>query len=203
MQIQFGYKVIGILVFTLVFGLMSCNGTGDNEVNVEDMDAYDEDYYYGFRDFILSDYEIPAIIALPDESANIGASTKPEVLHAIADSKWVINIGQNFRMHIEDYADITNLVEVKKKEFADHKFFKIDYIENEKDLIVYKRTLVMKGSNDAPSDVGIEHVSYHVYGEKKVSGIIYELKSGEEGADRKTIELMAKSIRSFREIQAQ
>ena len=78
-----------------------------------------------FQDFNLQVHDIPAMISLPDETANIGASTKPEIIHIEDDIKWEVKIGPNFQLHIEDYADITDLIEVEKKELADQKFFKV------------------------------------------------------------------------------
>ncbi|KXJ04538.1 hypothetical protein AC249_AIPGENE898, partial [Exaiptasia diaphana] len=102
-----------------------------------------------YWDVILSDYEIPAIISLPDETANIGASTKPEIKHVETDIKWEINVGQNFQLLIEDYGDITDLIEVEKKELENQKFFKVNYLIDEGDMILYERTLLVSGSDQA------------------------------------------------------
>lgn len=75
--------------------------------------------------------------------------------------------------------------------------FEVNYIINDKDLVMYERRLIVKGEANAPKTVGIEHKSYHVYGQKVINGITYELRSRDEGYERMIIELMAKSIRSF------
>ena len=157
-----------------------------------------DDDYYEFQDFNLQGYDIPAVISLPDETANIGASTKPEIIHIEDDVKWEVKIGPNFQLHIEDYADITDLIEVEKKELAEQTFFKVKYLIDEKDLILYERTLLVKGTDNASPNVGVEHKSYHVYGQKIVDGITYELQSREDGYEKNIIELMAKSIKSFK-----
>ena len=72
------------------------------------------------------------------------------------------------------------------------------YLVNEKDLIVYKRSLIVKGSKNASSKVGVKHDSYHVYGQKIINGIAYALSSRDEGYEKMIIELMAKSIKSFK-----
>ena len=156
------------------------------------------DDYYEFQDFILSDFEIPAVISLPDETANIGASTKPEVDHIDTDIKWTINVGQNFQLLIEDYADLTDLIEVEKKSMKEKDFYKINYIIDEPDLILYERVLDVKGMDNASPTVGVEHRSFHVYGQKEIDGITYELRSRPEGYEKVIIELMAKSIKSFK-----
>ena len=174
----------------------SCEETP--KINPDVIDVNDD--YYEFQDFNLSAFEIPGIISLPDETANIGASTKPEIIHIDSDIKWEINVGQNFQMLIEDYADITDLIEVEKKELKEKSFYKVNYIIDEKDLIVYERTLVVKGTDNASPTVGVEHRSYHVYGQKSIEGITYELRSRPEGYEKMIIELMAKSIKSFKPI---
>ena len=63
---------------------------------------------------------------------------------------------------------------------------------------MYERTLLVKGTDNASPNVGIEHKSYHVYGQKIVDGITYELQSREDGYEKNIIELMAKSIKSFK-----
>lgn len=179
----------------LIMGLMiaGCK-SGPEEVD----EIVIDDDYYEFQSFSLAKYEIPATIFLPDETANIGASTKPEVEHYETDIKWSINVGPNFQMLIEDYGDITDLIESKKKELAEQKFFKVNYIVDDKDMIVYERTLVVGGSKKASPTVGIEHKSYHVYAQKAINGFTYEFKSREEGHEKLIIELMAKSIRSIK-----
>ena len=72
----------------------------------------------------------------------------------------------------------------------------------EKDLLVYERKLIVKGSKNASPKVGIEHKSYHVYGQKTINGITYEFRSREEGYEQKRIiSLMAKTIKSVEEIK--
>ncbi len=189
----------GVTVVFLGASLFGLNACGEEEEVVTDEIVVDDDYYE-FQDFILSEYEIPAVISLPDETANIGASTKPEVKHIDTDIKWEVNVGRNFQLLIEDYGDITDLVEVEKKELAEQKFFKVNYLIDEPDMILYERTLVVAGDDQAEKSVGVEHKSYHVYAQKQVGDIMYELQSREEGFEKMIIELMAKSIRSFKPI---
>ncbi|HIP32398.1 MAG TPA: hypothetical protein EYG86_06535 [Crocinitomicaceae bacterium] len=189
--------LVVISVFCGSVLLSSC----EDKPNIDETDVEVNDDYYEFQDFNLAQYDIPAMISLPDETANIGASTKPEVIHTESDIKWTLKVGQNFELEIEDYADVTDLIEVEKKELADKDFYKINYIIDEKDLILYERTLVVKGTDNASPTVGVEHKSYHVYGQKIVNGLTYELSSREEGYEKMIIELMAKSIKSFKPIK--
>lgn len=184
-------------LFIVVGGIHSC---GEDQPEDGDELVVDDDYYE-FQGFNMNKYEIPAMISLPDETANIGASTKPEVEHIPSDIKWTIKVGPNFELLIEDYADFTDLIEVKKKELAEQTFFKIKYLVDEPDLIVYERTLLVAGSDKAAPTVGIEHKSYHVYGQKIVDKITYELQSRPDGYEKSIIQLMAKSIKSFKPLK--
>jgi hypothetical protein len=157
-----------------------------------------EEEYYEFQGLHLKSYGLPAMILLPDETANIGASTKPEVVHNDGDFIWNIYVGPNFELHIEDYGDYTDLVDYKRKELKEQDVFDISYVTNEKDLIVYESSLIVRGTQEASPIVGVKHRSFHVYAQRTINGITYELRSRDEGYERKIIDLMVKSIRSFK-----
>lgn len=176
------------------FFLSSCSNEEEDKKKKEDIDLED---YYEFQVMDMSKYGIDAYIHLPDETANIGASTKPEVSHP-EDHIWQIDIGQNFTLHIEDMANIKDNIKEEKKELKRKEFFKIKYLIDDEDMILYQRELVVKGSDRAASTVGVEHKSYHVFGQKTVDGITYVLESREEGYEKNIIEMMAKSIKSFK-----
>lgn len=186
------------LAFMLMVVIVSSCGNDANKENNQDETINLDDDYYEFKGISLKEHGIPAMIMLPDETANIGASTKPEVTHAEGDFIWDINVGPNFSLHIEDYGDYTDMVEYKKKELKEQELFKIKYLIDEKELILYEQTLIVKGSKKASPTVGVEHKSYHVYGQKVINGITYELRSRDEGYEKMIIELMAKSIKSFK-----
>lgn len=184
-------------VFVLFFFvLFSCSDTNNpDNVNIPS----DLEDYYEFQGVDLTSYGIPATMMLPDETANIGASTTPEILHLESDFYWNIHVGQNFHLYIEDFGDNTNLVQEKKRELENTQFYDVRYLVDDSDLIIYEITLKVRGHANASKSVGVKHVSYHVYGERVINGIHYELRSRDEGFDRPIIELMAKSIRSFKE----
>ena len=186
--------VVGIVGSILMFN--SCSYTKPEKQDADSIDINED--YYEFQAFDMTDHGVKAYIFLPDETANIGASTKPDVRYIQDDIYWEINVGPNFSMQIEDYASISNLVKVEKKELDTKKFFKVRYLVDDKDLIVYERILLVKGTDKASPLVGVEHKTYHVYGQKTIDGVTYALESREEGFEKKIIELMAKSIRSFK-----
>jgi hypothetical protein len=190
-----GLLLIGLMSSSLMFS--SCGG--DTPVVPVSEDFTDD--YYAFQEFNLNTYGIPAFISFPDETANIGASTKPDVDHIQNDIKWEVSIGSSFQLLIEDYGDISDLIEVKKTALEDQSFFHVNYLIDESDLILYERVLLVKGVANASPNVGVEHRSYHVYGAKVIKGVTYELQSREEGYEKVIIELMAQSIRSLRAIE--
>ena len=161
-----------------------------------------EDDFFEFRKFNLQPYDLPATIMLPDETANIGASTRPEVVHGEDGFKWEIQVGPNFHLIIDDYGEVRDKVTEFKRELEKLEMFEIKYLENEKDFIVYQRTLKVDGEKAAPSTVGLEHISYHVYGQKMIDGYTYVFRSREEGYPRNIIELMAQSIKSVKEVKS-
>jgi hypothetical protein len=185
-----------LIFLTTFFSGCKTESADSNEERLE----LDNDYYE-FKGISLADHGINAMVMLPDETANIGASTKPEVIHTEGDFKWDIHVGPNFHLHIEDYGDYTDRVETKKKELKEYGHFKIRYLIDEKDLILYEQTLIVRGSKNASPTVGYEHKSYHVFGQKVIDGITYELRSRDEGYEKVIIQLMAKTIKSFKPIK--
>lgn len=195
MSVKFAYKSLMLLLLvTAGFSFSSCSDGKEEDGKKEDINLDD---YYEFQVMDMSKYGIDAYIHLPDETANIGASTKPEVSHP-EDHIWQIDIGQNFTLHIEDMANIKDNIKEEKKELKRKEFFKIKYLIDKPDMILYQRELVVKGSDRAASTVGVEHKSYHVFGQKTIDGITYVLESREEGYEKNIIEMMAKSIKSFK-----
>ena len=186
-----------------VISLLLFSSCGDNVKNdmQDNSGILLNDDYYEFQGFSLKKYDIPAMIMLPDETANIGASTKPEITHAEDDFKWELEVGSNFHMLIDDWGDYTDMVETRKKELKDLDFYKIKYIIDEKDFILYEQELMPKGSAKASNTVGVPHKSYHVYGEKVIDGITYVFRSRDEGSEKIIIELMAKSIKSVKPLK--
>lgn len=194
-----GKKAFKLLAFLVLlvggFAGTSCSDVEDPK-DGDSKNKVDDDYY-DFQMIDMSKYGIDSYIQLPDETANIGASTKPEISHP-EDHIWQIDIGQNFTMHIEDMANIKDNIKEEKKELKRKTFFKVKYLIDEPDIIMYQRELVVKGTDKAASSVGVEHKSYHVFGQQTINGITYVLESREEGYEKNIIDMMAKSIKSFK-----
>ena len=190
-------KISLILYVVLYLMLNSCNNDQSTQM-LENQKMIDD--YYQFQELSLENHDIPAYISLPDETANIGASTKPIINHIKDDIKWSIKIGENFELLIEDYGYIDDLVEVKKKELSEQTFFQVNYLIDEPNLILYERTLLVKGIDKASPNVGVEHKSFHIYASKVINEITYEFKSREDGNEKIIVELIAKAVKSINSI---
>lgn len=195
-------KFIFLPLVVLVLLISSCGDNVKNDIKNNGDIVLDNDYYE-FQGFSLKPYDIPAMIMLPDETANIGASTKPQITHTEDDFKWELEIGSNFHMLIDDWGDYTDMVEMRKKELKDLEFYSIKYLIDEDDFILYEQELKPKGSTKAASSVGVPHKSYHVYAEKVIDGVTYVFRSRDDGYEKMIIELMAKSIKSVKPLKIQ
>lgn len=191
------FTYLSIMMLFLGMALQSC---GDKAEEGKTDLKVDEDYY-DFKGLSLANHDLNAMIMLPDNNANIGASTKPEVIHTEGGFTWEINVGPNFQLFIEDQADYKDLIDVKKKQLKDQDVFKVTYLVEDKDLLIFEKELNVRGDKNASKKVGVQHKSYHVYALKQIDGIYYELKSREDGFEKMIIELVAKSIKSFKPIK--
>ena len=117
------FKIKLVFLFTLVFS--SC--TSENNKEIEDKKIkynYENEELYHFEIFKLSPFGIPATIYLPDETANIGVMSTPEVRHEIDGFEWEIECSKNFKVKIEDWGDMDGMnVTLRKKESLRHKYY--------------------------------------------------------------------------------
>lgn len=191
------------LKITLFLSLFTCLFFSCSEQNEEKQKAQtfiDADYYE-YKGLNLQKYMIHAMMMIPDETADIGSSTESEITHVDNDFRWDLKIGEKFIIHIEDFGNSKNLVASKKKELKEKDWFEIKYLVDDKDLIVYQKILKVKGVNNASPKVGVDHISYHVYAEKVIDGITYELRNSDEGNDKELTRWIAKSIKSFKALK--
>lgn len=183
-----------ILLTLVAFPLTRCGDTEkDGELTEEEL--------YEFRGFSMKPYDIPIMIMLPDETANIGASTKPEVIHEEDGFQWKLSVGPNFEMIIDDWGADREMVSSEKKELAEHSFYKIKYLIDEPDFILYEQELKVDGKKGVSNSVGVPHKTYHVYGQKVINDITYVFRSRDEGYEKVIIDLMAKSIKSVKALE--
>jgi hypothetical protein len=182
---------------TFLFLLSSLLFRSCNDSKSSEDDNFDESLY-DFKSYNLEPFDIPATIMLPDETSNIGAATNVEVLHTEGDFKWEMNIGPNFHLRIDDWGDDKQILQAEKDKLKGLKFYKISYLKNEPELLIYKRELIVKGHKKASSNVGTEHTTYHIFYMKEINGIIYVFKNKDEGSPKKIVDLLEKSIKSIK-----
>ena len=120
------YYFTSLVLLLILSSITSCSSPNQTK-KTETADEFSlSDDYYEFKGLSLKDYDIPCMIMLPDETANIGAATKPDITHIEGDFIWDISLGNNFNLHIEDYGDYTDLVDYKRKELSKQDIFKIN-----------------------------------------------------------------------------
>lgn len=187
-------KLLLFLVFSFSLFLWTSCGESAPEGELTDEELYE------FQGFSMKPYDMPVMIMVPDETANIGASTAPEVLHVEDDFKWELEVGPNFHMIIDDWGSDREMVSSKRKELAELNFYKINYLVDEPDFLLYEQELKVDGKKGVSKKVGVQHKTYHVYGQKVIDGITYVFRSRDEGYEKVIIDLMAKSIKSVKSL---
>ena len=186
-------KIFLLMPLFLAFNLVSCGGN-DGEVSEDNTDSIASADFDGMNEISLSEYGLNMGIMLPQVESATGSSIEPTIAHADGDYLWYVDIGTHFHMIIEDYGNEKNKVGNEKERLADlERIFTIEYIVDEPNLIMYKRTL-HEGQGGK--------TSYHCYGETTIEGYTYVLHSDEDGSLKPIIEDMVKTIRSAIEITA-
>ncbi len=191
-MLKIGFK-LGLFSLFLLF---ACTTNEGKKIN-EDKKIVFDDNLMDFIPLNLTPFEIPAQIMLPDETVKIGAVTIPEVEHQENDFKWKIKLGQQFQLLIEDYGNRNDLVAKMRNQLNNQHIFNVRYLLNEKDMIVFEKTLNVKGIQSSSSKLGQLHRSYYVYGQKKIGEVNYELQCDQDGVKKELIVLLVKSIKSF------
>ncbi|UKN00744.1 hypothetical protein K6119_13485 [Paracrocinitomix mangrovi] len=174
--------------------IASCGGSETTEgENSDGTDTSNVDYS-GMSEMPLKDHGLNMKIMLPNVESNVGSAIEPKVEHEDGDYLWHVKIGPKFHLIIEDFGKEKNKVANEKARLDDlSRIFVVEYIEDNENLIMYKRTL--------HEDQGGQ-TTYHCYGETTIDGYTYVLRSEEEGNFRPIIEDMVKTIKSAKPIGA-
>jgi hypothetical protein len=150
--------------------------------------------YFQFQKVDMRKFDIEASIMIPDATAGIGASFKPNVDYDEGGYKWTISVGRNFQLFIEDYGDnLYRFEEFKKDLLKDNKktnYFQFTMLKEEKDILTYCR-------KEKSAFIKEKKLTYHIYAVKKIHGIYYEIRNTERGDSKKVIDFMYHSIQSF------
>ncbi|HLV42708.1 MAG TPA: hypothetical protein VKY37_10540 [Brumimicrobium sp.] len=192
------YLVFGI--FSLGVLLTACNNQeGYDEKNGPIVEYPEElEELDNFEAYSLKPFGINALIYVPDATANIGASTAPEMIHETDGYQWDLYVGQNFHMTIEDWGT-DNAIKDHLTLLEDQNVYTIEFLKNEENFAYYKAELKVKGKG-GKDNVGVDHVTYHVIAQHKIDGINYIFKTNKDGHPKPITEFMAKSVKSVKPI---
>ncbi|MDP4595442.1 MAG: hypothetical protein NWS92_00560 [Crocinitomicaceae bacterium] len=148
--------------------------------------------YIQYRTFDLSAYDLPARIMLPNASAGIGTSMKPNVVYELGGFKWKLNVGRNFSLLIEDYGDYAyRFAEFKRKLLKPNKFFEIEIVKQTKDILIYRRKV--KGEF-----VAQKNARFYIYSVRRIRENYYEIMNREQGDTKRVVDFMYHSIQSLK-----
>ena len=99
----------------------------------------------------------------------------------------------NFQLFIEDWGDNASKLAEFRKSLQEDDVLKVTIISDEEDCIIYKRQLI-KHIN-VPK---YKHVSYQIYSLINLGDYYYEIKNKASGDSKTVIDLMKKSVKSFK-----
>ena len=189
------FKFIIYSLFISCLTLTACSNSSDSK----EQEGIDE-ALLDFNKFSLKSFDIPATILLPDETSNIGASTKVEVTHTEGDFLWDLKVGPNFELVINDWGNDKEILNAEVKKLKNLDFYNVKFLKKTATTLVYERTLNVNGKKNTPKSVGIEHKSYHLFMTKTIQNIIYTFETNEGGSTKEIVELQEKCINSIYEI---
>ncbi|MCB9224515.1 MAG: hypothetical protein R2780_09785 [Crocinitomicaceae bacterium] len=176
------------------FLLTACGGSGEEGDNTQNDQSTDTLDYSGMTEMSLKDQGLNIKFMLPEVASSTGASIEPLVEHDDGDYLWHVKIGTRFHLIIEDYGKEKDKVANEKARLGDlNKIFVVEYLVDEPNLIMYKRTLHEEQGGQP---------SYHCYGETVIDGYTYVLRSQEDGNLKPIIDDMVKTIRSAKPLEA-
>ena len=188
-------KKILFIAFIPALLLGSCGGPSEDVDNPTD-NPVDTAAGFDFTDMnemSLKSEGLNMQIMLPEVASTTGASIEPMVDHEDGDYLWSVNIGSHFHLVIEDFGKEKNKVTNEKNRLADlNKIFVVEYIIDEPNLIMYKRTLHEGQGGKA---------TFHCFGETIIDGYTFVLRSEQDGSYRPIIDDMVKTIRSAKAIE--
>ncbi len=188
------FKFIIYSLFISCLTLTACSNSDENS-NEQVID----EALLDFNEFSLKEYDIPATILLPDETSNVGASTKVEVNHTEGDFMWDLKIGPNFELVINDWGDDKEILNAELKKLNDLEFYNVKFLKKTPNTLIYERTLKVDGKKNASNKVGVEHKTFHLFMTKVINEIIYVFETRDAGSTKEIVELQEKCINSIKE----
>lgn len=180
-------KRLFLFPIVAVMMLSACGGSEETTDETTDnaMDSLD---YADMNEISLKEHGLNMKIMLPEVASSTGASIEPKIEHDDGDYLWHVKIGTRFHLVIEDFGKEKNKVSGEKERLGGlDKIFVTEYLIDEPNLVMYKRTL-HEDQGGKPS--------FHCYGETTIDGYIYVLRSQADGSLKPIIDDMVKTIKS-------
>lgn len=167
-----------LIIVTAVSLAFACGNGSTNESEGEKLSENNVETE-GMKQVDLSEYELNASISIPDDSKG-----KAEII----STDWgsiEINVSDWYSIEIVPYG--ISIAE-KKAELASDLVYSVEYLTEEENLILYKKTI-------AESDVDPE---FHFFMTTEVDGELVEVKSaGDKAFTKKQIETMISSAKTL------
>ena len=189
--VKYKYWFQLILVIFCFFSFESCEFDGKDQSNVPitDLEPEDEFEYSDMVDFSLEEHGLDIIIKLPEvhdgNTSNIAEVTTSE-------GAWQVQVGGHYHLIIEDYGNENDLLIKEKERLAQYDtIFDIDFIIDDSNLIMYSRSLLLSKEGKP---------SFHCFGESKLNGTNFVLRSQEDGSFKPIIDDMVKTIKSAKSL---
>ncbi|MFM7759095.1 MAG: hypothetical protein ACKO6J_09190 [Crocinitomicaceae bacterium] len=184
--------VLIVILLALTLGILYFSVTRNSSSSVNDsMQAEGEFDYYQFKSFDLKKFDINATILLPDETAGIGTTFTPEMLHEEGSHLWQLQLGRNFIIHIEDLGQLTDVYSDFRTSMLKSTAFTITPLVDTDSLLVYSRALSKQYQKE-------EQETFHLFAVKFIDGRSYQFRNREEGNTKEEILFMQKSIESIK-----
>lgn len=184
--------VLIVILLALTLGILYFSVIRNSSSSVNDgTQAAGEFDYYQFKPFDLNKYDISATILLPDETAGIGTTFTPEMLHEEGSHLWQLQLGRNFIIHIEDLGQLTDVYSDFRTSMLKSTAFTITPLVDTDSLLVYSRALSKQYQKE-------EQETFHLFAVKFIDGRSYQFRNREEGNTKEEILFMQKSIESIK-----
>ncbi|MFM7472528.1 MAG: hypothetical protein ACKO00_01255 [Crocinitomicaceae bacterium] len=184
--------VLIVILLALTLGILYFSVTRNSSSSVNDGTQAESEFdYYQFKPFDLKKFEINATILLPDETAGIGTTFTPEMLHEEGSHLWQLQLGRNFIIHIEDLGQLTDVYSDFRTSLLKSTAFTITPLVDTDSLLVYSRALSKQYQKE-------EQETFHLFAVKFIDGRSYQFRNREEGNTKEEILFMQKSIESIK-----
>ncbi|MEQ8625510.1 MAG: hypothetical protein RJQ00_03745 [Vicingaceae bacterium] len=172
-------KLLNQLIIATVVSLAFACGNGSTNESEDEKLSENNLQTEGMKQIDLSEYELNATISVPDESKG-----EAEVV-ATDWGSIVISISDWYGIEIVPFGIS---IEEKKAELTADLVYSVEYLTEEENLIMYKKTI-------AESDVDPE---FHFFMTTEINGELVEVKSaGDQTFTKKQVEAMINSAKTL------